>query len=359
MKTAIILGTRPEIIKMSPLIRLFEKRSADFFILHSNQHYSPNMDKVFFEELDLPSPKYNLHIGSASHAEQTGRMLIEIEKVLLKEKPDIVLVQGDTNTVLAGALAAAKLQIKVGHVEAGLRSYFRQMPEEINRIMADHLSDYLFVPTKRARDILLSEGITKKQVFLTGNTVVDAVFQNAQIAEKRSNVLKEKCLDAGSFFLLTAHRQENVDEKDRLDGILKGMHLLHKKYGLPVIYPIHPRTKKRIAEFGIEVFDALELIEPVSYLDFLQLQSAAKLILTDSGGVQEEACILQVPCVTLRENTERPETIEVGANLLAGTDKDKILSCATEMLLRERIWQNPFGDGDASEKIWSSIQISF
>ncbi len=356
MKTAIILGTRPEIIKMSPLMRLCKEKSMDFFIVHTNQHYSENMDKVFFDELALPNPRYHLHIGSASHGEQTGRMLIEIEKVLLGEKPDVVLVQGDTNTVLAGALAATKMHIKVGHVEAGLRSYFRQMPEEVNRILADHISDYLFVPTKGARDILFSEGIEKEKIFLTGNTIVDAVFQNLQISKKKTDVLKERGLHKNAYLLLTAHRQENVDEKDRLAAILEGMRLISEEFGMPILYPVHPRTKKMISQFGLAVFKGLLLVEPVSYLDFLQLLSSAKLVLTDSGGVQEEACILQVPCVTLRDNTERPETIEVGANLLAGADKEKIVACALTMVARERTWQNPFGNGDASEKILSSIQ---
>jgi UDP-N-acetylglucosamine 2-epimerase (non-hydrolysing) len=356
MKTAIILGTRPEIIKMSPLMRLFKEKRANFFILHTNQHYSENMDKVFFDELALPNPRYHLHIGSASHGQQTGRMLMGIEKVLLGEKPDIVLVQGDTNTVLAGALAATKMHIKVGHVEAGLRSYFRQMPEEVNRILADHISDYLFVPTKGARDILFSEGIEKDKIFLTGNTIVDAVFQNLQISKKKTDVLKERGLHENAYLLLTAHRQENVDEKERLAAILEGMHLISQELGMPILYPVHPRTKKMISQFGLEIFKGLLLIEPVSYLDFLQLLSSAKLVLTDSGGVQEEACILQVPCVTLRDNTERPETIEVGANMLAGADKEKILASALTMVLQARTWQNPFGSGDASEKILSSIQ---
>jgi UDP-N-acetylglucosamine 2-epimerase (non-hydrolysing) len=356
MKTAIILGTRPEIIKMSPLMRLFQRECLDFFIMHTNQHYSRNMDQVFFDELDLPAPKYNLNIGSASHGDQTGRMLIEIEKVLVRAKPDIVLVQGDTNTVLAGALVAAKMGIKVGHIEAGLRSYFKKMPEEINRIMADHIADYLFVPTKGAYDILSSEGIAREKIFLTGNTIVDAVSQNIEISRKRTDVLKDMGLQAGSYFLLTAHRQENVDERDRLEGILQGMQMIYEHYRLPVVYPIHPRTKKRIEEFRLLTSDGLLLIEPVSYLSFLQLQSSAKLILTDSGGIQEEACILQVPCVTLRDNTERPETIEVGANVLAGTDPQKIVSGVADMLQRRTDWQNPFGDGETSQKIWAVIQ---
>jgi UDP-N-acetylglucosamine 2-epimerase (non-hydrolysing) len=215
MKTAVILGTRPEIIKMSPIIRNLAKRGDDFFILHTGQHYSYEMDKSFFDILSLPDPRYNLDSGSGSHAEQTGKIMVGVEKVLSEEKPDVVLVQGDTNTVLAGALVAAKLHIKIGHVEAGLRSFDRKMPEEVNRVVADHISDYLFAPTEIARDNLLSEGIDQKKIFVTGNTIVDALFQNLEIAKKQGDVLGESGLSPQKYFLVTAHRAENVDEKDR------------------------------------------------------------------------------------------------------------------------------------------------
>ena len=204
---AIILGTRPEIIKMSPIIRECEKQGLDYFILHTGQHYSYNLDRIFFEDLELPAPKYNLDVGSGTHAEETGKMLIGIEKVLLKEKPDIVLVEGDTNTVLAGALAAAKLHIKVGHVEAGLRSYDRSMPEEINRILADHVSDYLFAPTEKAKENLLREGIEEDKIFVTGNTIVDAVYQNLEIAKRKVNILDKLNLSSREYFLITSHRR--------------------------------------------------------------------------------------------------------------------------------------------------------
>lgn len=351
IKIAIILGTRPEIIKMSSIIRECQKRNLEFFILHTNQHYSENLDKVFFKELEIPQPKYNLKVGSGTHAEETGKMLIGIEKVLIKEKPDIVLVEGDTNTVLAGALAAVKLYIKVGHIEAGLRSYFREMPEEINRILADHCSDFLFAPTKKAKDILLSEGIPKKKIFVTGNTIVDAVYQNLKLAKKRSKILDKLKLKKENYFLVTAHRQENIDKKERLKGILEGIGVIYNKFNLPIIYPIHPRSKKMIKKFNLKIPQGVKLIEPIGYLDFLQLEANARLVLTDSGGVQEESCILKVPCVTLRDNTERPETLEVGSNILAGIDSKKILRCVSKMLNRKRNWKNPFGKGKAGEKI--------
>jgi len=286
MQICIILGTRPEIIKMSSIIRECQKRNLEFFILHTNQHYSENLDKIFFEELELSKPKYNLKVGSGTHAEETGKMLIGIEKVLIKEKPDVVLVEGDTNTVLAGALAAVKLHIKVGHIEAGLRSYFREMPEEINRTLADHCSDFLFAPTQNAKKILLQEGIPKKKIFVTGNTIVDAVYQNLKLAKKKSKILNKLNLKKENYFLVTVHRQENVDKKERLKGILEGIGLIYKKFNLPIIYPIHPRSKKMIKKFNLKIPQGVKLIEPIGYLDFLQLEANAKLILTDSGGVQ-------------------------------------------------------------------------
>lgn len=351
MRTAIVLGTRPEIIKMSPVIRELQRRQIDSFILHTGQHYSYNMDKVFLEQLELPMPVYNLEVGSGSHAEETGKMLMGIEQVLLNEKPDVVLVEGDTNSVLAGALTASKLHMKVGHVEAGLRSYDRNMPEEINRILTDHCSDYLFAPTENARTILVGEGIPKDTIFVTGNTIVDAVLQNLEIAGRQSNVeLRTLNLEPDNYFLVTLHRQENVDNKPRFAAILEGLDRIAAEFHLPLIYPIHPRSRKMIDKFGLDP-RRLELVEPLNFLDFLRLESNARLILTDSGGVQEESCILGVPCVTLRDNTERPETLEVGSNILAGAIPDKILECSQVMLGRESNWHNPFGDGKAGEEI--------
>jgi UDP-N-acetylglucosamine 2-epimerase (non-hydrolysing) len=348
---AIVLGTRPEIIKMSPIIRECEARNLDYFILHSGQHYSYEMDRAFFEELELPEPKYNLDVGSGTQAGQTAKILTGIEDVLVKESPDIVLVQGDTNTVMAGALAAAKLHIRVGHVEAGLRSFDRTMPEEINRVIADHISDYLFAPTETARRYLQSEGIEENKICVTGNTIVDAVFQNREIAKKKAaDILDALGLEPRGYFLVTAHRQENVDNPEKLRSIIAGLEAVHREYSLPVIFPMHPRTRKMVEQFGISL-DGISAMSPVGFLEFLQLESNARLVLTDSGGVQEETCILGVPCVTLRENTERPETIEVGANVLAGTDSAEILRCAQHMLDRNGRWSNPYGDGTAGSMI--------
>jgi len=350
VKAAIILGTRPEIIKMSPVIRELERQELDYFILHTGQHYSYSMDRLFFEELDLPEPKYNLDVGSGTHAEETAKMLTGAETVLVEEKPDVVLVEGDTNSVLAGALAAVKLGVKVGHVEAGLRSYDRGMPEETNRVLADHMSDFLFAPTEGARRNLLREGLPDSKIFVTGNTVVDVAVQNSGLLNNPSDTLNDLNVEGNDYFLVTAHRQENVDNRERFQGILDGLRLIREEFGLPLIYPIHPRAKKRISEFALNP-EGVTLIEPVGYLRFLRLESKAKLILTDSGGIQEEACILGVPCVTLRDNTERPETLEVESNVLAGTRPEEIVKMTRLMLGRSKGWKNPFGDGKTGRTI--------
>ncbi len=350
IKVAVIVGTRPEIIKMSPIIRELHSRKIDYFIIHSGQHYSYEMDKIFFEELNIPSARYNLEVGSGTHGKQIGTMLIKIEEVLLKEKPSIIFVQGDTNTVLAGAIVAAKLNIKVGHVEAGLRSY-DGITEEINRVIADHVSTFLFAPTEKAKDTLIKEGISQHKIYVTGNPIVDSVFQNLEIANKNSYILKKLEIKSGEYFLITAHRAENVDVKENLINILNSFELLYNKFKIPLVYPIHPRTKKMLENFNLKIPCGIKLIEPLGFMDFLQLEANAKLILTDSGGVQEESCILKIPCVTLRESTERPETINVGANLLAGTDPKKIINCVELMLAKKRDWSNPFGDGKTSNKI--------
>jgi len=351
----IIIGTRPEIIKMSPLIRACEKKKLDYFILHTGQHYSYEMDKKFFEDLDLKKPKYNLEVGGKPYRKQVGLMIRRIMDVLKKEKPSIVFVQGDTNSVLAGALAANKLRIPIGHHEAGLRSHDLTMLEETNRIITDHISDYLFAPTDDAMKNLADEGI-EKNVWLTGNTVVDAVEQNLVLADKKVDILKKLKLKKGQYIVVTAHRAENVDSEKRLRGIMDGLTLVNQYLKIPIIYPAHPRTVKNMEKFGIQ--PDITVIEPLGYLEFLQLEANARLIITDSGGLQEEACILKVPCVTIRDNTERPETVEAGMNILAGTRPNKILASVKEVLKHEKTWVNPFGDGHAGEKIvdiWQSL----
>lgn len=353
---AIILGTRPEIIKMSPVIRNCIKKNLDFYILHTGQHYTFEMDRAFFNDLQLPSPKYNLDVGSGMHGVQTGKILMGIESVLMKEKPDIVLVQGDTNTVLAGALAATKLHLRIGHVEAGLRSFDRTMPEEINRTLTDHASDLLFAPTETAKQNLLREGIPKEQICVTGNTVADAIFQNRGLAKRYENELMQYGFSKGNYFLATVHRAENVDSKVRLGNILSGLAAVQHEHDMPVLFPVHPRTKKMIELFAIKT-DRIIFTRPLGYFEFLALESNARLIFTDSGGVQEETCILGVPCITLRDNTERPETISIGANTLAGTDRDSILAASRMMMQNNRSWIQPYGDGTAGERIIHAVSV--
>lgn len=354
-KIAIILGTRPEIIKMSPIIRACHKQKLDYFIIHTNQHYTSNMDLTFFQELELPQPKYNIGVNSETyHGRMTGKMLIGIEDVLLKEKPDWVLVEGDTNTVVAGALIASKMGIHVGHVEAGLRSYDMNMPEEINRIITDHISTALFCPTDTQKNILQGEGIDKKKIHVTGNTIVDALEQNLELALKSDKYAHYK---TEKYLLLTLHRPSNVDNVDVLKIIINTIEEVSKEFGLMIYFPMHPRTKAQLEKFGIVIRNKkIIVMEPVGYLEMLQMEKHAQLILTDSGGLQEEACILKVPCVTLRESTERPETLKIDANIIVGHDPEKIISGIQKMLKSKRKWDNPFGDGTSSNKILRIIK---
>ncbi len=353
---AIIFGTRPEIIKLSSIISELEKREIPFKLIHSNQHYSFELDRIFFQELHLPSPDFNLDVGSGTHGSQTGKSLERIEQALLESKPCAVLVQGDTNTAVAGSLAAVKLHIPVFHIEAGLRSGDRRMPEEINRIVVDHCSDFLFAPTESAARNLLREGINNDKVEITGNTIVDVLEQS--IGRADSAIIQHWGLREKPYILVTLHRAENVDDPSALSSILSGIQLFSEKSDLPVIFPVHPRTRKNIENFKIG-FRRINLINPVGYLDFLALEKNAKLIITDSGGVQEEACILGVPCVTARENTERPETVAVGANIIAGCDANDILEGSRIMIRKDRKWKNPFGDGKSSIRIVNKIETMF
>ncbi|MCQ2737441.1 MAG: UDP-N-acetylglucosamine 2-epimerase (non-hydrolyzing) [archaeon] len=368
MKIAVVLGTRPEIIKMASVIDEIENRGHELLLIHTGQHYDKEMSENFFIDLELPTPDYNIHVGSGSHGKQTGKMMDGIEEVVLKEKPDILLVQGDTNAVLAGALVASKLHIPVGHVEAGLRSFDETMPEEINRLAADVCSKLYFVPTEESAINLMMEGISRKRIIITGNTVVDACFRNLKIAESRpiekyDQSLAELDIDnMENIVTLTMHRAENVDIKERVENIIGALGELSE---MNIIFPIHPRTKKMIENFGL--FDKLNnmehvhIIKPVGYLDFLLLISKSTFILTDSGGLQEEAITLDVPALTLRYNTERPETVTAGGNILVGSDKDVILENARKILddaefaEKMRSAKNPYGMGNAAKIMLDKI----
>ncbi len=367
MKIATILGTRPEIIKMAPIIAEIDRRGIDQIVLHTGQHYDKEMSDNFFRDLELAAPDYNIHVGSGSHGKQTGLMMKGIEEILLDEKPDIVLVQGDTNAVLAGALVAAKLHIAVGHVEAGLRSFDTTMPEEINRRVADVCSTMYFIPTEESAVNLLAEGLSRKSLFITGNTVVDACFRHLEIAKKRG--FEEESLanldveNMDNILTLTMHRAENVDVKERVTNIIDALKQLDE---MNIIFPIHPRTKNTLKNFGL--FDELNdlehvhIVKPIGYLDFLLLTSKSTLILTDSGGLQEEAITLDVPALTLRYNTERPETVTAGGNILVGANRDAILENANKILNdkefadRMRNAKNPYGQGDAAQNTVDAIE---
>ena len=367
MKIATILGTRPEIIKMAPIIDEISKRGINQVVLHTGQHYDEEMSDNFFKDLEIPTPDYNIHVGSGTHGKQTGLMMKGIEEILLEEKPDIVLVQGDTNAVLAGALVAAKLHIAVGHVEAGLRSFDMTMPEELNRRAADVCSAMYFIPTEESAINLLAEGFSHENLIITGNTVVDACFRHLEIAKKRGfeeESLKELDIEnMDNILTLTMHRAENVDDKRRVTNIIEALKELDD---MNIVFPIHPRTKNTLERFGL--FDELNglshvhIIKPIGYLDFLLLTSKSTLILTDSGGLQEEAITLNVPALTLRYNTERPETVTAGGNILVGSNKDIILDNARKILSDSEFAQrmknapNPYGQGDAAKRTVDAIQ---
>lgn len=355
-KTCVVVGTRPGIIKMSPVIDELERRGIESFTIHAGQHYSYELDGKMFEDLGLDTPEYRLDEvkDTEFHGEQTAAMLTGIEAILLEERPENVLVCGDANFNLAGALAARKLRLNVGHVEAGLRSDDWRMPEEHNRVMIDHISEYLFAPTEETQQNAIEDNV-KGKVVVTGNTIVDAVERNIEIARERSDILERLSLLESEYAVFTAHREENVDDPSILSDLIEVIQRVTTEFDTEVVYPIHPRTEKRLAQFDmgeeLRSIDELHLIDPVGYFDFLRLLSDADVVLTDSGGIQEETCILGVPCVTLRENTERPETVAVGANTIAGTDPDTVLNHSQTMRTTEPDWENPFGDGSAARRI--------
>lgn len=354
-RIAFVLGTRPEIIKLSPLVRACLERDVPHVVVHTGQHYSDSLDTVFFEQLELPTPTHDLAVGSGDHGTQTAEMMRGIESVLAEEQPDHVVVQGDTNSALAGALTASKREPALAHVEAGLRSFDRDMPEEINRVLADHVSDHLFAPTDESARLLEAEGIDDERVVVTGNTIVDAVSQNLELATRKSTVLEEFDLEPGEFYLLTAHRAANVDDPDRFAGILEGVGEFAARTAREVVYPIHPRARRTLESSDLSVPERIRLVSPLDFLDFLSLEHHARLAITDSGGVQEEACILGTPCVTVRDSTERPETIDIGANRLVGTDRSAIVDGAAAMVDRDGSWTNPFGNGTAADRILDAL----
>ena len=343
MKVVSVVGARPQFIKCALVSRRLREVGREV-LLHTGQHYDERMSAVFFEELGIPEPEYNLGVGSGSHGKQTGEMLVGIEEVLSKEQPDVVLVYGDTNSTLAGALAAAKLNIPVVHVEAGLRSFNRAMPEEINRMVADRISEVLCCPSERAVANLSAEGIVEG-VHNTGDVMYDALLANVEIAERKSAVLSELALTHRGYYLATVHRPRNTDHRERLGAILSAFEALDAE----VIFPVHPRTRKQIAELGVRLTNT-RMVEPTSYLDTLVLLKHARKLLTDSGGMQKEAYFLKAPCVTMREETEWTETVEEGWNRLVGADPARIVEAASEVSIPETRG-NAYGEGRAHRKV--------
>ena len=393
MKIVLVCGARPNFMKIAPLLRAIDKHNASSkgnpiepILVHTGQHYDYEMSQVFFQDLELPKPDVYLGVGSGTHAEQTGKVMIEFEKVLLKGKPDLVVVVGDVNSTLAAALAAVKLHIPVAHVEAGLRSYDRTMPEEINRLLTDQISDYLFTHSRDADENLKREGIPQEKIFFVGNVMIDSLLYNKPFAEKSDILERLGLLTAGPdessernklnkpnklkelvvpYALMTLHRPSNVDEKHSLTNIMSAITKISE--WIPVVFPAHPRTQKRLREFDLnlpatvtaspdelnKLNKRMLIVPPLSYLDFLKLEIYAKFVMTDSGGIQEETTVLNVPCLTLRDTTERPITITRGTNVLVGNSPQKIIEEASKILASKS--QSPprieLWDGRTGERI--------
>jgi len=354
MKILCTVGTRPNFIKIAPLLDEFKKYPKFKPILvHTGQHYDYEMSEVFFKDLNIPKPDYNLGIGSGSHAEQTGKIIIEFEKVCLKEKPDLVVVVGDVNSTLAAALVAAKLGIKVAHIEAGLRSFDRAMPEEINRRLTDHISDFLFVTEPSGLKNLLNEGVARDKIFFTGDIMIDTLI-NAKNKIAKSKIIEKYNLKKNNYAVLTLHRPSNVDDKKKFVKLINILNKVDKR--VQTIFPVHPRTKKQLPK-NIGAF----CIPPLGYLDFIALISRAKFVLTDSGGVQKETTFLKIPCLILRENTEQPITIIKGSSILCGTDKNKILNTVNQILSSKykKSGIPKYWDGETAKRILKILSLKF
>lgn len=348
MKILTVIGARPQFIKAAAVSNIIRTQHQEVLV-HTGQHYDKNMSKVFFDELRIPKPNYDLGLGSGGHGEQTGAMLIKLEELYLKEKPDMVLVYGDTNSTLAGALCASKMLIPVAHIEAGLRSFNKNMPEEQNRILTDHISKYLFVPTTSAIENLNNEGITKG-VHNVGDVMFDAILNFTELSKEKSKIMESLSLVKEEYILTTIHRAENTNDINRLRNIIEALNESQQK----IVLPLHPRTKKFISDYGLIFNENIKVIDPVGYLDMISLEMNCKKIITDSGGVQKEAFFMNKPCVTMRDETEWIETVENGWNIIAGTDKAKILDGIFNFKPNNPK-QSIFGDGHATEKILKII----
>jgi UDP-N-acetylglucosamine 2-epimerase (non-hydrolysing) len=348
-----VVGARPNFMKIAPLMAAFRAREAVRPVLvHTGQHYDERMSRLFFEDLGIPRPDANLEVGSGTHAAQTAEIIRRFEPVVEQYRPDVVVVVGDVNSTIACALVAAKLGVRVAHVEAGLRSFDRSMPEEINRLLTDAISDFLFVSEPSGMENLRREGVPAERVFFVGNVMIDTLLGNLEKA-KASRVLEDLGVEPRGYATLTLHRPSNVDDPGTLGRLLGALKTIARE--LPIVFPVHPRTRKNLERFGLAALEqqGFRLTEPLGYLDFLKLNAEARLVLTDSGGIQEETTILKVPCLTLRENTERPVTVQVGCNQLVGSDPERILAAFRRVMLRRDFTcAAPEGwDGHAAERI--------
>jgi len=355
IKIICVVGARPNFIKITPIIKEFTKHQnlITAKLIHTGQHYDSKMSKIFFDELEISQPNYNLGVGSDSHARQTAKIMEKFEPIVLKEKPNLILVVGDVNSTLACALVSAKLQVPVAHVEAGLRSFNWQMPEEINRVLTDRLSDFLFTTEESANRNLIKENIPKEKIFFIGNVMIDTLKNHLKKSQK-SKILEKLKLKKRTYALLTLHRAEIVDQKENLYLIADILKLISQK--IPIVFPVHPRTQQKIKEFELEEkfkMSNLIITEALGYLDFLNLQNNAKIVLTDSGGIQEETTLLKIPCLTLRQETERPVTVEVGTNIVTNLNKEKILK-ELNLIMKNKFKKGeipPFWDGKAAQRI--------
>ncbi|GAA0124712.1 UDP-N-acetylglucosamine 2-epimerase (non-hydrolyzing) [Clostridium sp. CTA-19] len=351
MKIVTVVGARPQFIKAAAVSNILRKKHTEILI-HTGQHYDTNMSEIFFEELNIPKPNYNLSVGSGGHGKQTGEMMEKLEEIYKKEKPDCVLVYGDTNSTLAGALVASKMLIPVAHVEAGLRSFNKNMPEEQNRILTDHISKFLFIPTESAKLNLKNEGINNG-VHNVGDVMFDAVLHFKTIAEEKSKIISELGLEKNEYILTTIHRAENTNSIDRLRNIIEALNESKEN----IVLPLHPRTKKYMDDYGLKFNENIKIINPIGYLDMLSLEANSKKIVTDSGGVQKEAFFMSKPCITMRDETEWIETVENGWNIIVGTDKEKILD-AIKNFIPKKEKEDIFGDGKAGQKINDLLEVS-
>lgn len=357
MKIMSIFGTRPEIIRLSLVFKELEKKGFEHIMVNTYQNYTYNLNRIFFRELRIRKPDYELKINTTSFGIEVGSIIKKTEEIILRERPDVLLILGDTNSGLS-AISAAYHGVKIAHMEAGMRSYDWRMPEEKNRVTIDHLSTVLFPYTEYSRQNLLRENIAPNKIYVIGNPIVDVIeYFNDEI--EKCDVLDRMNLEKRKYFLVTAHRTENVDDKMSLSNILKGLELVYRKYGMKIIYPMHPRTRSKIGKLRMRIPEGVDVMEPLGFIDFAKLEKESLCLITDSGTVQEEGCYFHIPCVTIRKTTERPETVEIGSNIVAGLDPKNILASVNAAINTATDWQYSLGDGRSSVRTVNILRGMF